>query len=176
MRGFIVLLFVCLGLGWVGRALAQEPPGGPSGPNGPGSYWKAELTDGVFLVPHHAVTSISRSSYLVDGAVRVTEVSIGTLGSVQGRFYFAEPMEPTSPAGMGQSSLNLLKERLREAQDRVGAAELETKVLKNYPTTTHAHTVEFRLPTLTQLEALHQDLERSYLNRRSSTFRSKDPP
>ena len=140
-----------------------------------GSFWKAELADGVFLVPHAAIASMSRSSYLVDGAVRVTEVSVGTLGSVQGRFYYAEAVEPTSPLGIGQSTLNLIQDRAREAQSRLGADELNTKVLKNYPATTHAHTVEFRLAELSQLEALYESLERSYIRRRTETYSVKDP-
>jgi hypothetical protein len=150
---------------------AQETETAPA--SGIGPYWKAELKDGVFLVPHSAITSISRSNYIVDGSIRVTEISIGTQGSVQGRFYHAEPIEPTLP--VGQSSLNLLKERVEEVQSRLGLDEQATKVLKNYPATTHAHTVEFRLPTLTELDAIFQHLERSYLQRRTAVYASKKP-
>lgn len=150
---------------------AQETETAPASNIGP--YWKAELKDGVFLVPHSAITSISRSTYLVDGSIRVTEISIGTQGSVQGRFYHAEPIEPTLP--VGQSSLNLLKERAQEAQSRLGLDDQASKVVKNYPTTTHAHTVEFRLPTLTEIEAIYQHLERSYLQRRTAVYSTKTP-
>jgi hypothetical protein len=150
---------------------AQETDAAPV--SGIGPYWKAELKDGTFLVPHSAITSISRSTYLVDGSIRVTEISIGTQGSVQGRFYHAEPIEPTLP--LGQSSLNLLKDRAQEVQSRLGLDEQATKVLKNYPTTTHAHTVEFRLPTLTELDAIFQHLERSYLQRRTAVYSKKTP-
>lgn len=169
-RGVFLLAAALVGLG-TSAALCQEINPAPSSAGG--SYWKAELPDGVFLVPHSAISSISRSSYLVDGSVRVTEVSIGTLGSVQGRFYHAEALQPTVP--VGQSSLNLAQQRAREVQSRLGLDEQATKVLKNYPTTTHAHTVEFRLASLAEVESIYQSLEDSYLRRRTVVYSAKTP-
>jgi len=36
------------------------------------------------------------------------------------------------------------------------------KVVKNYPTTTHAHTVEYRLETLDQLNRVQKSLEAAW--------------
>ncbi len=46
------------------------------------------------------------------------------------------------------------------------------KVIKEYPTTTHAGTIEYRLETKAQLEALYQSLESSWIAGRSDVFTS----
>lgn len=135
------------------------------------SYWKAVLPDGSFLVPHHAITSISKSSYVVDGAIRVTEMSVGTSGSVQGRFYYAELISTESPAGIGQSTINFLEEKSREIKERIGRGEVGEEVVKNYPDTTHAHTVEFLVASPEILDRMLTSLEQSYLRRRNDTFK-----
>jgi hypothetical protein len=145
----------------VPRVEAQERP----------SFWKAELPGGSYLVSHAAIASISLSRYVVDGVVRVTEVTVATAGSTQGRFYFMEESVPSSPVVMGQSALEDLKARAREILERVDGINVDGEVVKNYPTTTHAHTVEFRLASLEDLEKLHQHLENSFTNRRTATFR-----
>ncbi len=134
-------------------------------------YWKACLPGGNFIVPLSSITSISQSQYVVDGSMRVTEVSVGTIGSVQGRFYYVEPLTPQSPLGVGQSTLEDLKSRIEEVADRTGGEEVWSKVIKNYPTTTHAHTVEFRLASAEQLAKLYQSLENSFLRRRTVEFK-----
>jgi hypothetical protein len=135
------------------------------------TYWKAELPGGTYVVSHAAISSISMSNYVVDGVLRVTEVAVGTMGSVQGRFYFIEESLPSSPVVVGQSALEDLKARAREVLHRVEGVDPEGEVVKNYPTSTHAHTVEFRLTKLEDLQRLYQNLEDSFLNRRTATFR-----
>lgn len=135
------------------------------------THWTAELPGGKFIVPHHAITSISMHEYVVDGAARVVEVSVGTIGSVQGRFYFIEPYTPEIPIGAGQEALEKIKEQMRDLAAQVAPDEVWSKVVKNYPTTTHAHTVEFRLESRDALQRLFNHLERSYVNRRTATYR-----
>jgi len=136
------------------------------------TYWRAILPGGVYVVPHAKIASIGKSSYLVDGVVRVTEVSIDTEGSVQGRFYHAALVEPKSPVGIGDSLLPLVQERAKEITTRTGTSDVWDGVLKNYPTSTHAHTIEFRLNSLETLHKLYESLERSFLLMKTEEFRA----
>lgn len=133
-------------------------------------FWEASLPGGSVVVARAAVATLARTSFLVDGAMRVHEVSIGTVGSVQTRFYYLEAITPQSPTGVGQSGLEDLRGRLTELTTRVGAAEVHSEVLKTHPQTTHAHTVEFRLSSVEQLDRLYQHLERWYLRRGGNSF------
>lgn len=136
-----------------------------------GSYWKADFGTTAFLVPHSSITSLSMSQYLVDGAMRVTEVSVGTSGSVQGRFYYAEPNSVQTPYGAGQSVIETAKTRIQEVGDRMGTSQVLSEVVKSYPTSTHAHTAEFRLASQEEVKKLYDSLELSYLRRRTTVFK-----
>lgn len=150
-------------------ALAQQPTPTPAPPRAP--YWSADLPGGKFLVALDAVTSLSQSTYIVDGNARVTEVSVGTVGSVQGRFYYIEAYVPQSPLVSGQAQIDKLKDKVDEVMDRVSEDDPNTLVMKNYPTTTHAHTVEFRVNTLANLGKLYSSLESALRNRKEGKFK-----
>ncbi|MFV0337541.1 MAG: hypothetical protein ACK5LK_04770 [Chthoniobacterales bacterium] len=134
------------------------------------TYWTAILPGGEYTVPHSKITSIGKHSYEVDGTFSVTEVTVGTEGSEIGRFYYFEPVTPESPVTVGQSALDAMKEKVMELNERSGQ-NLTTKVIKNYPTTTHAHTMEFRLETEEQLDKLYDNLKSSYTKRRNQTYK-----
>jgi hypothetical protein len=174
MTGSLIALLVLLGLLLNGlfytEASAQEENQAPS------SFWQAELPGGNMVMARGAVSSIARTRYLVDGAMRVHEVSVGTLGSVEIRFYFMEPVTPQAPLGVGQSGLNDLRGRLSEAPARTGMSEVESEVLKTYPVTTHAHTVEYRMASIEQLDRLYQHLERWLTRGGSGRFRLEESP
>jgi len=110
------------------------------------------------------VTSVSTHEYVVDGAARVTEFTIGTSGAVVARFYYLEPMVPKSPVGFGQSIIDKVQEKVGEASERTGTEEVWKKVVKNYPLTTHAHTVEYRLDSVDQVTKLEKSIEDAWKN------------
>jgi hypothetical protein len=60
---------------------------------------------------------------------------------------------------MGQSIIDKVQEKTEDAADRTGVEQVWKKVVKNYPTTTHAHTVEYRLDSLEQVSKLEKSLE-----------------
>ncbi len=117
-----------------------------------------------------AVTSVSRHEYVVDGAARVNEVVIATTGSLIGRFYFLEPVRPTTPTGLGQSSVNAVIDKLEQAADRVDVEPLWKKVVKSYPVATHAHTVEYRLESMDQVQALFDHASEAWRAGRGAEF------
>lgn len=133
--------------------------------------WRADMPAGSYIVLLSAITSISRHEYVVDGAARVSEVNISALGSDSVRFYFIEPNTPQMPGGIGQSGVEMLKEKAQEAVSRAGGDDVWQKVVKNYPATTHAHTVEYRLVARESLNKLFESLENSWKSGRSATFK-----
>ena len=160
-------------------AWAQQPSPTPSPtPTTPNNtsgrpYWLAELPSGKFMIALDSVTSLSQSQYVVDGNARVTEVSVGTSGSVQGRFYYLEPYVPQSPLVSGQSQIDQLKEKVDEALGRVSEDDPNTMVMKNYPTTTHAHTIEFRLGSRADVQKIYSSLENALRTRKDTKFKLK---
>jgi len=174
----------CLILLAAHAALAQRPSPGASGSPSPsasatpvvgavGTFWTAELPAGTYTVIHDAVASISWHEYTLEGgASRVSEVCIDTRGSAIARFYVIEPATVTT-SGPGASTVNFLEEKAREAQQRVtaGASDVWQKVIKTYPVTTHAHTVEYRLESREMLRRLFENAQTSWMRRKNDTFK-----
>lgn len=147
----------------------SSPSPTPDTPSDRG-VWRAEMPGGTFVVALSSITSVSSHEYVVDNTARVTEVTVATLGSVIGRFYFLEPNTPQSPAGIGQSTINFVQEKLTEAADRTGS-DAWKKVVKSYPTSTHAHTVEYRVESKETLQKLYKSVENAWLRGRGATFK-----
>jgi len=137
------------------------------------AFWRCELPGGVYMVNLASVASVSTHEYVVDGMARVTEFTIGTNGAVVARFYYIEPMVPKSPIGLGQSVIDKVQEKATEAAERTDVEQVWQKVVKNYPTTTHAHTVEYRLDSLAQVTKLEKSIEDALRNNKDATVQLK---
>ena len=133
--------------------------------------WRAELPGGEYIVRLSAITSVSLHEYVVDGAARVAEVNISTSGSQLARFYFIEPYPPKAPVPAGQKVLSAIENKAKEATARVETDDVRTKVVKSYPTTTHSHTVEYRLVDRESLSRLFDSIEEAWLSGRAGSFK-----
>jgi len=151
-------------------ALAQEPTPTPASPIRRG-LWVADLPGGVYIVRVTAITSVSLHEYVVDNAARVAEVNIGTSSTDTVRFYSIEPNVPKAPGGIGQSVIDKAEEKANDLLNRTRMDETWQKVMKNYPTTTHAHTIEYRLPDRKTLQALFDHLRDCFESQRAGTFK-----
>ena len=108
---------------------------------------------------------------MIDNAARVTEVNVDTSGSLVVRFYYLEPNTGvTPPPGLGAATYDKAQSLLTEAQNRTGTADAWQKVVKSYPTTTHAHTIEYRLASKDQLTALFTSVETAFRTGRPSVY------
>lgn len=170
-------LFLALALATLGGAAtsarAQEAEPTPAAVRY--DFWEADLPTGRYVVAFGRLTSVSMHEYVVDGAGRVTEVNIATSGSELARFYYIEPNIPQSPNGIGQSAINTVTDRARDVAKRTGADQILGPVVKNYPTTTHAHTVEYRLSSKELVQKLFESIDTAWRrNRQSVTFKVKD--
>lgn len=166
---YSVLLTLLLG---ASLAKAQEATPSPTPVNGRAATWQATLPGGTYAVRVSYMTSVSMHEYVVDGAARVTEVNIGTVGSELVRFYFIEPNVPKAPGGVGQSVINEVQDKINEGSSRANLDDAWQKVIKNYPTTTHAHTVEYRIGTREALQKLFDSAMKSFTTATPGVFRT----
>lgn len=121
-------------------------------------FWECETPGGNFIVKLSDITSVSKHTYVVDGAARVYEVTVGTRGPMVGRFYYVEPVETDSPLAIGKITLDRLQNLAERATERTGTEEVWSDVVKNYPDTTHAKTAEYRLTSIDSIHRIYAHL------------------
>lgn len=156
-------LFCILALGIIlSNGLAQtHTPAGES--NRLPNFWRVILPAGIYQVRLDRIQSISTHEYTIEPVLRVTELTVETGGSVVTRFYFQETVTPQSPLGLGQSGIDLVKNKTEEIAERLAGDKAPWKrVVKVYPTTTHAHTVEYRLSSKETVEELRKSAEKAW--------------
>ena len=132
--------------------------------------FRAQLPGGIYEVAVRSIVSVSTHEYLVDGAVRVIEMNIDTNGSILARFYFLEPATPSPPSGMGAAVVDKAQQFLAQAADKTGQ-DAWKKVVKNYPTTTHARTVEYRLQSRDDVNKLFEAADDAFRMQKSRSVK-----
>jgi hypothetical protein len=151
---------------------AQTPAAPPAAGAGAGAatrpLFRASLPGGTYAVATASMISVSSHEYLVDGIARVTEVNIDTIGSLLARFYYIEPNLPNAPLGVGAATIDKANQLLLEAGERSGQ-DVWKKVVKSYPTTTHARTVEFRVENKEQLTRIFDAADEAFRLQRPKT-------
>ena len=169
MRTLLCLLAI------TSSALAQAPapaaaPTQPLGqqqqqqqPNTTRPIWRANLPGGTYEIVVGAMVSVSSHEYVVDGTARVTEVNVDTTGQMAVRFYYIEPAMQSGPAGIGAATFGKVQGLATEAAERSGS-DAWKKVVKSYPTTTHARTVEYRLASKDALNKIFASADKSLRN------------
>lgn len=158
-------------------ALAQTPSStSPSASPTPSSAvintWRCVLPGGIYEVNVRSIISVSSHEYIVDAGARVTEVNLDTAGALVARFYYLEPLTPTTPTGFGAATVAKAQSLLSQATSNT-AADAWQKVVKNYPSTTHAHTVEYRLTSKEDLTNLFNSLDNAFRSGKAGTFQAQ---
>jgi hypothetical protein len=133
--------------------------------------WRCELPGGIYEVAIRAIVSVSSHEFVVDGAARVTEVNVDTSGNNAVRFYYIEPNTPSAPDGLGQSAIDRIADLAKEAAGRTGQDDIWKRVVKSYPTTTHSHTVEYRLQSEDQLKKVFASADLAFRTGRSANVK-----
>lgn len=123
-------------------------------------FWGTSGAGGEYAVRVDKIISVSSHTYVVDGAAKVTEVNIATDSPVLVRYYHIDLITPETPGAIGKSVINKVTEVATEAAGRVVPSDL--KVIKNYPTTTHARTIEFRLRTRDEVEKILKSAKQAF--------------
>ncbi|MEM9081035.1 MAG: hypothetical protein AAGC74_10125 [Verrucomicrobiota bacterium] len=132
-------------------------------------FWQIQFKEGHYMVALDRIANISKHEYLLDGNLIITEVTIDTTGNSLCRIY-----QITPAAERGQS--NLVKraaQRARDVTERVGeltGADFTEMVHKNFPTTTHAKTIEYRVQHKGTLNALYGSLVNAWTTGKGRRF------
>jgi hypothetical protein len=157
MKSALLLLVLAATL----HAQTATPPPAPAATASKILYFRSTLPGGTFQVAVSAITAVASHEYLVDGVARVTEVNIDTTGSLVARYYYIEPALPSSPVGLGNATIEKAQELFKEAAERSGQ-DAWKKVVKNYPTTTHARTIEYRVTDREHLTRIFNAAEEAF--------------
>ena len=132
----------------ISTAQTAKPPAQQNDDSGETvSGWRGFLSidyyGAKFIMPYSRIVSISSAEYLVDGGGKVIEFTVDTTGQVTARFYYLDTIAADSPLNAGQILNNRLNDVRNRTKDKTG---VDTRsVVKHYPDTTHAKTVEFNL-------------------------------
>jgi len=135
-----------------------------------GGLWTANLPGGTYMVRIGTISSIARQRYVLDSGLEVNEVSVETTGAALARFYFIQPVAQKSNLNLATNTLNRVSELSQVAGQRSGLGDPNEVVTKNYPTTTHAKTIEYRLASEAELDQLFASLQNSLRSGRARKF------
>ena len=168
--------FILIGLACVAGIVAAVAQSGTAQPAARVSdtenklgFWDCNVPGGNFTIALAKISSVSVHDFNMVGG-RITEVNVDGSGSVCARFYFMEPIK----VGSVLAASELAKERITEVADavadRTGTDKVWRNVQKTYPTSTHAHTVEYRLQNRTDLMAIHKSAKDAWVSNRGRTI------
>jgi hypothetical protein len=127
-------------------------------------YLVVTMPGGEYLIDRRDVISLSAQNYQIQGGMRVWEVTVSERSSHSARFYYTRPLKTAKvhagdPPDEGEGGkLDKYKdEGASPVPDNPAEREsqLTVPVRKEYPATTHAHTIEFRVESLEKLEEIY---------------------
>jgi hypothetical protein len=136
------------------------------------NMWRCTLPAGGYAVALRTISSVSTQQYTIDGHTRVTEVDIDTTGCALARFYYIEPNTPNSPIVSG--TIDAAQQLLQQGADATGQ-DVWQKVVKSYPTTTHAKTIEYRIQDVATLTALYNSAVNAWRTTTDTVFTVPGP-
>jgi hypothetical protein len=169
MKKLILLALTCLAL--THTALQAQSSNGGSTETKPipeeflqDGIWTGSLKGGRYLVKAAQIIALSKHEYVADGSARVVEVNLTLSTNANVRFYFLEPvrLEGTGTIAAGQQAIDKARQLVQDAASRISPTLTEPKVVKSYPTTTHAHTIEYVIKDEARLNSLFESLELAF--------------
>ena len=126
-------------------------------------FWEAKLPGGAYMVALSRISSVSMHSYTVKGAV-VHEVAVETMGAALTRFYVIETLGESSTK-LTTNAINRARELASQAADKVNI-DADTAVHKEYPVTTHAKTIEYRVIDEADLNEIYKSITKAWKDNR----------
>ena len=128
---------------------------------GPRRFWQASLPGGHYMVAIDRIASISMHQYVLDANLLVDEVVVDTNGRGLARFYYVTSVAEAS----GSAAAGRVVAKGRELLDRAGqraGTDFHELAQKNYPTTSHAGMIEYRILDRRDLEELYKSLKNAW--------------
>jgi hypothetical protein len=151
---------------------ATPSPSTPTETDSNPRFWQASFTNGGhYLVKLERISSASKHEYIGNGTARVIEVTIGTDTAVVARFYFFEPLGKDASVSAVNVVANRAEEVVKDAAGRVSPTAGRLNVVKDYPNTTHSHTVEYALQSEDALNSLYTSLMQALNTGRGRTWK-----
>lgn len=168
MKNFLPLLVVVLGFSG-GFLHAQGTTGPTQTKPVPEEFlqdglWTGSLKGGRYIVKAGQIIALSKHEYIADAAARVVEVNLTLSSNTAVRFYYLEPvrLEGNGVIAVGQQAIDKARQAVTEAAGRISPTLTEPKVVKSYPVSTHAHTVEYVIKEEARLNSLFDSLENAF--------------
>ncbi len=124
-------------------------------------FWQASVPGGHYMVALSSITAISMHQYVLDTQLLVTEMVIDTNGRSLARFYYVTSVAEESGSASAARVVQKGRELLDRAGQRAGTNALDL-AQKNYPATSHAGMVEYRLLDLRDLNAIYKSVQSAW--------------
>jgi hypothetical protein len=126
--------------------------------------WTGSLKGGRYVVKCAQIIALSKHEYVADAAARVVEVNLALSTSMVVRFYYLEPvrLEGGGVVAAGQQAIDKARQMVQTAAERISPSLTQPKVVKSYPASTHAHTVEYVISDEARLNSLFDSLEAAF--------------
>lgn len=150
----------------------EEAPAGERKPGdsaGPHRFWQASVGGGHFMVALNRIVSVSRHQYVLDGTLIVDEVTVDTEGEALTRFYFISPITDALPGNAAAALASRGRELVDKAAQRAGTS-VQDMVVKKYPDTTHARSIEYRVSSGQELTSLYSSIRSAWESGRGRQF------
>lgn len=115
--------------------------------------WTASISGspaGAICIPVRLISSVSVHNYLLNGKIPIAELTIDTLGNNSIRMYTVLSSSADSMDLMGVATA-AKGELMKESGGMPSVA-------KQYPNTTHAHSIEYSLSSVKQLKAVYNSV------------------
>lgn len=165
-----------LGLAMLAPLAAQTQPTAPEKTTDvaqPNRFWQASVGGGHYMVALDRISAISRHKYVLNGNLLVDEVTVDSLGQALVRFYCISPLTDALGGSATADAAARVVDRGRELVDKA-AGTLGTgahqMVVKNYPDTTHARTIEYRVLSESELGALYNSVRTAWESGKGRRF------
>lgn len=171
MKHFLHIILLTLGLS--AMVQAQDTSQTRGGGSLSRYLWEADLPGGNYMVALDHICSINIHSYVITGGAIVHEVNIDTNGNALVRFYTIEIVGQNSKLNLGKNVAKRGQEIIGEQSKRVTGLSANTIVEKQYPVTTHAKTIEYRLASKSDLDALYASVKKAWTQSRGNKFTIK---
>lgn len=157
---------------------AENTPNPEATGDAPGQnrFWQASVGGGHYMVLLDRISAISRHKYILDGAVIVDEVTVDALGQALARFYFITPLTDAMTGNAAGNAASRIVDRGRELVEKTAddaGSDVQNMVIKKFPETTHAHTIEYRVQSEQELTGLYASVRTSWESGRGRKFSAK---
>ncbi len=138
-------------------------------------FWEFLHPGGTALVSLAEITAIDVHSYLIEGGFRVWELNVCDKSSFALRIYSVEKLEPSDAVAGIKSATRKAEEAAEKIASKITDDEPWKKVVKDYPTTTHAKTVEFRVDKKETVLEIYKHVRQSWVSKRGGRFTVPPP-